>query len=203
MPVCLTSRRVIIGALALVLIVILELGSLVIVKNVYAESKCVVLLCPTPTPSPTPFPTPTPPQTIGPTPTPGSAPTASSTPVPTATATTNTSPTATSASPTATSTGGTQTPVPSQTSIPATKSENAGDQTPNQLGGGGFSQVMVIVAVVFLGLLLCLGIGLFFLRPMLLPSIDVKSRSREFGSWSLTGIPQVFAKGTPKKKRRY
>ncbi len=234
LPVRLTSPRVIIGALVLLLMAIPGLSSLVIVKNVYAQSECLVvlcptpsgaglgtqlqdansgcilLLCPTPTPSPTPFPTPTPNQTPRPVPTtsqtPEAVPTTGQTSgsVPTPNPTSFLTPTVTtSASPTATSAGRVQTPVPSQVGIPTTKRKNTGSQLPNLFGGNGFSQIMVVVAAIFLCLLLGLGVGLFFLRPMLLPSIHVKTPSNETTSWSLRGVPQTFARRTPEKKKRW
>jgi hypothetical protein len=232
LPVRLTSLRVVIGPLVLLLMTILGLSSLVIVKNVYAKSECVVVLCPTPSlgtqlqdaksdcilllcPTPTPSQTPEPVPTTSQSQTPEPVPTTSQTPepVPTTSQTSGSTPTpnptssltptvTTSASPKATSIGGAPTPVPSQISISTTKRGNAGNHILNLFGGNGFSQIMMVVVVIFCCLLLGLGIGLFFLRPLLLPSIHVKTPSGETTSWSLRGIPQTFAKGTLKKKKR-
>src|SRR3984893_14248700 len=78
----LTRPRVIVCVLALLLLMLSAFVSLTAVKNVYAESNCLILCPPTPTPSPTPSPTPRP--TPSPTPRPTPSPTPRPTPSPTA-----------------------------------------------------------------------------------------------------------------------
>ena len=216
-PACPTPLRVIGGVLALLLLVISGMSSLAVVKNSYAVSRCGVLLpCQSPKPSPSPSPSPSPTETAtpGPSPTktatPGPSPTKTATPRPSPTAhptlppvsspttgaspsaTTSVSPTATS---TATSTGVTQTPGASPTSVPVTTRRNAGNQTPSQSGGGGFSRVVVIVAIAFLGLLLCLGIGMFVFHRMLLPQTNVKLPPSGARPWSRTRVPNPDSLG--------
>jgi hypothetical protein len=192
----LTSLRVIVTTLALLLVAIAGLGSFVRVNNAYAESTCsVLILCPTPTPAtpkptptPVPAPTPTPIPTFDPTP----APTLDLTPTPVDSSTTNphatphpvSSPTAkASVSHTVISRGAMQTPGSTPTSIAVTKQGSIESQTPNQLEGSGFSHTIVLVAVIFLSLLLILGLGLFFFRHMLLPPIDAKLPPSGVSTW--------------------
>ena len=193
----LTSLRVIVATLALLLVAISGLVSFVRVNNAYAKSTCGVLfMCPTPTPGQTPEPTPTPDPAPTPTPTlnPTPTPTLGLTPTPTPILSPTTTPRSTPhpvSSPTATasvshtviSKGATPTPNSTPTSIAVTKKESTGNQTPNQLGGNGFSHIVVLVAVIFLCLLLSLGIGLFIFRRMLLPPIDVKVPPSGISSW--------------------
>jgi len=56
--------------------------------------------------------------------------------------------------------------------------------------------VVVIIAITFLGLLLCLGIGMFVFRRMLLPPIDVKLPSRGARRWSRTRVPNPSSLGS-------
>ncbi len=204
-PVCLTPLRVVIGVLALLLLVISGMSSLAVVKNSYAVSGCGILLhCQSPTPSPSPSPSPTKTATPKPSPTktatPNPSPTSRPTLPPVSSPTTGASPNATtSISPTAasggTSTGVAQTPGASPTSIPATTRGNTGNQTPSQSGGGGSSRVVVIVAITFLGLLLCLGIGMFVFRRMLLPQTDVKLPPSGARPWARTRVPNPDSLG--------
>jgi len=194
------SLRVMIGALALLLVASAGFGSLVAVKNASAKSACtVILLCPSPTPSPIPGPTPTSGPIPGPTPTsgpvPGPTPTKSE-PTPAATA-------AASVSPTVTSPGISHLPVPSPTSSSTLMGRDDKNQPLGQFGSGTFSQMLTIAVVIFLFLLFSLGIGLFLFRRTLLPSIDMRLPSRGTGSWSLTGVPQAFVRGTTNKKKRW
>ncbi len=69
-------------------------------------------------------------------------------------------------------------------------------QTPSQSGGSGPSRVLVIIAITFLGLLLCLGIGMFVFRRMLLPPINVKRPSRGARPWSRTRVPNPSSLGS-------
>ena len=185
----LTSLRVIVTMLALLLVAIFGFASFVRVNNAYAKSMCGVLfVCPTPTPNPTPTPTPNPTPTPIPNPTPTPipnptpTPTLSLTPTPVLTQTVTphatphpvSSPTATASASTIISKGAIQTPGSTPTSIAVTKNGSTGNQTQNQLGEGGFSHIVMLIAIIFLCLLLSLGIGLFIFRRMLLPPIDVK-----------------------------
>jgi hypothetical protein len=193
----LTSLRVIIATLALLLVAISGLASFVRVNNAYAKNTCGVLfICPTPTPNQTPKPTPTPAPTPTPIPTPAPTPifnptptptlVLTPTPIPSQTATPHpaSSPTATaSASSVVISKGAMQTPNSTPTSIAVTKKGSTGNQAPNQLGGGGFSHMVVLIAIIFLCLLLGLGIGLFIFRHMLLPPIDMKIPPSGVSHW--------------------
>jgi hypothetical protein len=49
--------------------------------------------------------------------------------------------------------------------------------------------MVVIVAIAFLGLLLCLGIGMFVFRRMLLPQTNVKLPPSGARPWSRTRVP--------------
>ena len=197
MPGRLTSLRIIVATLALLLVAISGLVSFVRVNNVYAKSTCGVLfMCPTPTPgqtpkpTPTPMPTPTPTPTLNPTPTPTLGLTPTPTPILSPTTTPRSTPHPVS-SPTATATvsstviskGAMQPPNSTPTSISVTKKGSTRNQTPNQLGGSGFSHIVALVAAIFLCLLLSLGIGLFIFRRMLLPPIDVKVPPSGVSSW--------------------
>lgn len=194
----------IIGILAFLLMTIVGSASLVQVKQTYAMSACGVLfLCPTPTPSPipvsrpTPSPIPVPRPTAPPIPTPSQLPTPSPTPrpVPSPTVTTHVSPTATVAN---TSIKAAQTPVPSPTNISAPNrggvNRKASDQAASsQVTDGGFSSLMVVSVIIFLCLLLSLGIGLFILRRVLLPPIDVKLPPSGATPWSRTTVSHPTA----------
>ncbi len=206
-PVCLSPLRVVVGILALLLLVISGIGSLAVVKNSYAVSECIV---PFPCPSPTLSPSPSPSQSPTKTSTPRPSPTKTSTPRPSPTSqsilppisspTTGASPSATAivsptVTPTATSTAVTQTPVASPTSAPAITGGNTGDQTPGQSGGYEISRVAVIVAITLLGLLLCLGIGVFVFRRILLPQTNVKLPPSGARPWSRTRVPNPDSLG--------
>lgn len=56
--------------------------------------------------------------------------------------------------------------------------------------------MVVIIAITFLGLLLCLGIGMFVFRRMLLPPIDVKRPSRGARRWYRTRVPNPSSLGS-------
>lgn len=196
--------RVIIGALALLLMAISVFCSLTLVKNASAKSECgVLILCLTPPdllPSPTPTSgpmsgsTPTSGPIPGPTPTPGQTSRPTPRPWPTATA---------SVSPTVASTGSLHTPVPSPTSVSPLTGWYFKNQTLGQFGSSEFSQMLVIAVIIFLFLLVSLGIGLFIFRRTLLPSINVKVPSSSTGVWSLTGMPRAFVKGISGRKKKW
>jgi hypothetical protein len=207
MPARLISLRVIIATLVLLLIAIPAAGSLGMTKKVYAKSQCIIILfCSTPTPNPTPTPTPTssPRSESTPTPNPESelTPTPSLTPAPTPTPLLFVSPTAThNVPPKVLSAGNTQTSVPNPTSIPATGRRNDKNQMLGQFGSSGFLYMLMIALVIFLFLLFSLGIGLFIFRRTLLPPINVKVPSSGVSPWSLTNVPQTFARGMSRKKK--
>jgi hypothetical protein len=190
----------IIGVLAFLLLTIMGSVSLVQVKKIYATSECGILfLCPTPTPRPTPVPsrptpspTPVAHPTPSPTPTPSLLPTPHTTqiPVPSPTATMSISPTATV---TKTLIKSAQTPIPSPTDISVTKGGNVSRPAPSQVNssqvtGSKLSSLMVIAVVIFLCLLLSLGIGLFILRRVLLPPLEVKLPPSGATPWSRTTV---------------
>jgi hypothetical protein len=79
--------------------------------------------------------------------------------------------------------GAMQTPNSTPTSIAVTKKGSTENQTPNQLGGSGFSHIVVIIGIIFLCLLLGLGIGLFIFRHMLLPPIAMKMPPSGVSHW--------------------
>ena len=60
---------------------------------------------------------------------------------------------------------------------------------------GGFSRVVVIAAITFLGLLLCLGLGMFVFRRMLLPRTNVKLPPSGARPWSRTRVPNPDSLG--------
>lgn len=186
--------RVIIGALLLVAIA--GFDAVVQVNHAYACG--VLFVCPTPTPRPAPTPNPTPAPIPTPTPIPNPIPsptpslqpsaTVASLPASAPTAKTSASPTAIA---TAASTHGMQTPVPSPKSIPVTQNKNTGKQTANQSGESGFLHILMIIAIIFLCLLFGLIIGLFFLRRLLLPSINVRMPVDGASSWTRTYVPSA------------
>lgn len=185
--------------LVLALLLISIATSLAGISYAHASSPRVPLDTPTAvdttTPSPTPTNTPTSTPTNTPTPTPTKAPTKTPTPRPTAppaaptanaTATAGASPTAT-----ATAVAPVQTPAITPTGAPPTTIGNTtGTSTPARTSGSGEGmRVMLIIAGASVLLLLCLGVGWFFFRRMLLPQAGSKLPPSGARPWSRTRAP--------------
>lgn len=174
----LTFWRVIIGALALVLLGVAGVSSLTMVTNSDAMPDCGILFpCPTPTlaPTPTAIPTPKPTPTPRPTPSPVPSPTVQVTPSPTAVV---------PPSPTAIPQGLTPTPHAIPTRVPASVGGQSGKLPPDQGTGNSFLPLMAIGLCICLVLLLVLGIGRFFLRRALLPPMVTKLPPSGARPWS-------------------
>ena len=184
----LARLRAAVCILALLLLTLSALVPLNVVKNVYAQSNCLLLCPPTPTPNPSPTPTrspsptptlnPSPSPTLSPSPSPTPARTAVATPTPTANA--RVSPTATIAP-----TEAVQTPNGNSAHTPPLTQRSGGNQTEN----GGFLRIVVIAGIVVLILFLSLVLGCLFVRRTLLPPTDVKLSPSGARPWSRFRVP--------------
>ncbi|HEU5381010.1 MAG TPA: hypothetical protein VFV38_36770 [Ktedonobacteraceae bacterium] len=175
--------RVVVGALALLLLSIAGIHSFSTVQNASAVSACGILFpCSTPTPGPTPTPKPTP--TPEPTPTPKPTPIPSPTPIPTPVP----APTA-NASPTATVPISAPTPGTTPTSVQAPAQMNAGQQPPDQGTGKSFFAMAVLGMFVVLIILAGLGSGWLIMRRTFLPLTTVKLPPSGARPWSRIRVP--------------
>ncbi|HEX7734965.1 MAG TPA: hypothetical protein VF458_08880 [Ktedonobacteraceae bacterium] len=174
----LARSRLAVSLLAFFLLGLVVSIPLAAVREVHAQSDCILLCPPSATPSPR--------QTPTPTPTPKPSPTAKPTPVPTATATAKpTAQASASPEPTVAITEVGQTPVVISGHVPSTSQQGNGSQP----GSNGVLLVSVIAVFVVFVLLLALGGGWLLIRRALVPPIDAKLPPSGARPWSRFRIP--------------